>query len=88
MSTNGHIRLILKRMAPLPPSRSSGLPRVYHLNLAFLTALRKGGKVVKEGKLRAKFRVVSIFRPPAALIYWPMEFNPGITYDLINDRQE
>lgn len=50
--------------------------------------LEKGGKVLKEGRLRAKFRVVSIFWPPAALIYWPMGFNPNITYDLINDKQE
>jgi len=50
--------------------------------------LEKGGKVLKEGKLRAKFRTVSIFWPPAALIYWPMGLNPNITYDLINDKQE
>lgn len=50
--------------------------------------LEKGGKVVKEGKLRTKFRTVSIFWPPAAAIYWPMGFNPDITYDLVNDRQE
>jgi len=50
--------------------------------------LEKGGKTVKEGRLRAKFRVVSIFWPPAAAIYWPMGFNPDITYDLVNDKQE
>jgi hypothetical protein len=50
--------------------------------------LEKAGKVVKEGRLRAKFRVVSIFWPPFALIYWPMGFNPDITYDLIDDKQE
>jgi hypothetical protein len=50
--------------------------------------LEKGGKVVKEGKLRAKFRVASIFWPPGALIYWPMGLNPNITYDLVNDTQE
>ncbi len=50
--------------------------------------LEKDGKVLKQGKLRAQFRVVSIFWPPFSLIYWPMGFNPDITYDLINDRQE
>ena len=51
-------------------------------------SLKKGGEVVKEGKLRTKFRVVSIFWPPFASIYWPMGFNPDITYDLVNDTQE
>lgn len=50
--------------------------------------LEKDGEVIKEGKLRAKFRPVSIFWPPFALIYWPMGMNPNITYDLINDTQE
>ncbi|MDT4331395.1 hypothetical protein ACQE3E_14365 [Methylomonas sp. MED-D] len=50
--------------------------------------LEKNGKVLKEGKLRAKFRVVSIFWPPFAIIYWPIGLNPDITYDLINDKQE
>jgi hypothetical protein len=50
--------------------------------------VEKDGNVLKEGRLRAKFRVVSIFWPPAALIYWPMGFNPNITYDLVNGTQE
>lgn len=50
--------------------------------------LEKDGQTTKEGKLRAKFRVVSIFWPPFALIYWPMGLNSEITYDLINDTQE
>ena len=50
--------------------------------------LEKSGKTLKEGKLRAKFRVVSIFWPPFSFIYWPMGLNPDITYDLINDKQE
>lgn len=50
--------------------------------------LEKNGETIKEGKLRAKFRVVSIFWPPFALIYWPMGLNPDITYDLVNDTQE
>lgn len=50
--------------------------------------LEKNGETLKEGKLRAKFRPVSIFWPPFALIYWPMGLNPNITYDLINDTQE
>ncbi len=50
--------------------------------------LEKDGQVLKEGRLRAKFRVVSLFWPPFALIYWPMGLNPNITYDLVNDTQE
>jgi hypothetical protein len=61
----------------LPPDR--GIPY----------RLEKDGKVLKEGKLRTKFRGVSIFWPPFfGLIAWPMGFNPDITYDLINDKQE
>lgn len=50
--------------------------------------LEKNGDTLKEGRLRAKFRPVSIFWPPFALIYWPMGLNPDITYDLVNDKQE
>lgn len=50
--------------------------------------LEKDGQTVKEGRLRAKFRVVSIFWPPFALIYWPVGFRDNITYDLVNDKQE
>lgn len=51
-------------------------------------ALKRNGKTIKEGKLRAKFRVVSIFWPPFAIIYWPIGFNPHITYDLVHDTQK
>ncbi|MDE1463350.1 hypothetical protein [Spartinivicinus poritis] len=50
--------------------------------------LEQNGQVIKQGRLRTKFRVVSAFWPPFAAIYWPMGFNPDITYDLINDTQE
>jgi hypothetical protein len=50
--------------------------------------LLQGNKVVKEGRLRAKFRPVSIFWPPFALIYWPMGLNGEITYDLVKDTQK
>lgn len=50
--------------------------------------LLKDGKPIQEGRLRAKFRVVSIFWPPFALIYWPMGLNPDITYDLVKGKQE
>jgi len=50
--------------------------------------LLENGQVVKQGHLRAKFRVVSIFWPPMALIYWPMGLNPDITYDLVGGTQE
>lgn len=47
--------------------------------------LEKDGTTLKEGKLRSQFRVVSIFWPPYAIIYWPMGFRKGMTYDLVND---
>ena len=50
--------------------------------------LEKNGETIKKGKLRAKFRVVSIFWPPMAPIYWPMGMNPNLTYDLVNDTQQ
>jgi hypothetical protein len=50
--------------------------------------LLENGKVVQNGRLRAQFRVVSIFWPPFALIYWPMGLNPNITYDLVKGTQE
>lgn len=50
--------------------------------------LEKDGKTIDEGKLRSNFRVVSVFWPPAAAIYWPVGFNPNITYDLVNKTQQ
>ncbi len=49
--------------------------------------LEKDGETIKKGRLRAKFRVVSIFWPPGGAIYWPMGLNPNIEYDLVNDTQ-
>lgn len=43
--------------------------------------LEKDDVIVQHGKLPAKFRVVSIFWPPAAIIYWPLGF-ANYTYDL------
>ncbi|HEY9544472.1 MAG TPA: hypothetical protein VIR56_00590 [Solimonas sp.] len=50
--------------------------------------LEQNGAVVQQGKLRAKFRVASIFWPPLGAIYWPMGFNPDITYDLVHQTQK
>jgi len=50
--------------------------------------VKQDGKTVKEGKLRSKFRVVSIFWPPYAIFYWPIGLNPRVVYDLVNDTQE
>ena len=47
--------------------------------------LLKDGETVKEGKLKAKFRIVSIFWPPFALIYWPVGVDPDVTHDLTAD---
>lgn len=49
---------------PLSWSSAGGIPY----------AIEKDGKVIQEGKMRAKFRPASIFWPPAAMIYWPMGF--------------
>lgn len=35
------------------------------------------GKLIRSGKLKTHFRVVSIFWPPFALIYWPMGLHDG-----------
>ncbi len=78
IKTNGEVttKPFLWTSAGVPPE--SGIPY----------RLEKNGRNIKEGKLRTKFHVESIFWPPFALIYWPMGFNSSITYDLINDQQE
>lgn len=48
--------------------------------------LEKDGKIVKEGNLKSRFRVASIFWPPAAIIYWPMGFDGP--YDLTQDNSK
>lgn len=50
--------------------------------------LERNGKTIQEGRLRARFRVVSIFWPPYAVIYWPVGFKQNITYDLVNKTQK
>ncbi len=37
--------------------------------------IEKDNKVIDQGKIKSQFRVVSIFWPPAAIIYWPLGFN-------------
>jgi hypothetical protein len=44
-------------------------------------------KVVREGKLPSQFRIVSIFWPPYAYIYWPFGFRLEC-YDLTKDFVE
>jgi hypothetical protein len=46
--------------------------------------LKKDGAIVQQGKLPASFRIVSIFWPPYAYIYWPMGFSDYL-YDLTTD---
>lgn len=48
----------------------------------------KDGQPIQEGKLRTSFRVVSIFWPPYAIIYWPMGLNGGLLYDMVEGTQE
>lgn len=49
--------------------------------------LEQNDKVVQEGRLAARFRVVSIFWPPYALIYWPMGFAYRC-YDLTSGKPD
>ena len=90
-TTSGHFVLppgteveIYERPAVTPDSTGK-----IEMNPFFWTAvagvpykLKKNGQVVKEGKIPARFRIVSIFWPPLALIYWPVGFNPDMTHDL------
>jgi hypothetical protein len=46
--------------------------------------LEQNEKTIKQGKLQARFRPVSIFWPPYALIYWPVGFARD-EYDLTTD---
>lgn len=50
--------------------------------------LEQDGQVIREGKIKSKFRPVSIFWPPYALLYWPMGIDPNITHDLTKDTVE
>ena len=50
--------------------------------------LLENGQPVKEGKLQTAFRVVSIFWPPYAILYWPMGLKGDLVYDLVHDKQE
>ena len=63
---------------------AAGVPPVSGIEYRLL----RDEQVVQEGRLRAKFRIVSIFWPPMALIYWPMGLSPNITYDLVSGTQE
>lgn len=49
--------------------------------------LIQDGKILKKDKLPAQFRVVSIFFPPYALIYWPLGFQYKC-YDLSDLKKE
>lgn len=49
--------------------------------------LLEGDKVVKKDKLPSSFRVVSIFWPPYAYLYWPVGFGLDC-YDLSNPQKE
>ena len=44
--------------------------------------LEKDGQTIKEGKVKSRFRVASIFWPPYALIYWPFGFDQRQFNDL------
>jgi hypothetical protein len=44
-------------------------------------------KVIKKDKLPSAFRVVSVFFPPYAILYWPVGFRFNC-YDLTNPKKE
>lgn len=50
-------------------------------------SLIQNDKVVKEGKLPSQFRIISIFWPPYAFVYWPFGFRLNC-YDLTKDFVE
>lgn len=50
-------------------------------------SLIQNDKVIKEGKLPAQFRIVSIFWPPYSIIYWPFGFKLDC-YDLTKEFVE
>jgi hypothetical protein len=50
--------------------------------------IMQGDKVLKQGKLPARFRVISIFFPPYGFIYWPLGFDlacSDLTKDIIEE---
>jgi hypothetical protein len=49
--------------------------------------LVQNDKVIREGKLPSQFRIISIFWPPYAYIYWPFGFRLNC-YDLTKDFVE
>lgn len=61
----------LLNRTPFSWSSASGIPY----------KVEKNGAVIQEGKLRAKFRVASLFWPPVAIVYWPIGFRSEC-YDL------
>lgn len=50
-------------------------------------SLVQNDKIIKEGKLPSQFRIISIFWPPYAFIYWPFGFRLNC-YDLTKDFVE
>lgn len=64
--------------------------RPYHWSAAsgIPYRLEKDGKVLQEGTLSPKFRVASIFWPPAAILYWPIGFQSDAAYDLTKPNAE
>ena len=50
-------------------------------------SLIQNDKIIKTDKLPSRFRIVSIFWPPYALIYWPVGFGFDC-YDLSDPKKE
>ena len=55
------------KRTPLSWSAAGGIPY----------KVEKNDEVIREGKMRARFRPASIFWPPVAIIYWPIGFRYG-----------
>ncbi len=50
-------------------------------------SLVQNDKIIKEGRLPSQFRIISIFWPPYAIVYWPFGFRLDC-YDLTKDFVE
>ncbi|MBA2404895.1 MAG: hypothetical protein H0V66_09010 [Bdellovibrionales bacterium] len=53
------------KRAPFFWNASKGIPYM----------IEKEGKIIDKGNIKSQFRVVSIFWPPFAIIYWPLGFS-------------
>ncbi len=89
-STTGHFKVpadsqLYVEGKPLQPHELQAgykrSPFFWNVSSGIPYRIEKNGKLIDEGKIQSRFRVVSIFWPPFAIIYWPMGFKGDETYD-------